>query len=87
MVKHLKLGKSIFKVSKAGYMKATSLGFHNKYFHNTNEDNVLKVTVHTQFFFIYHHEIWAVELSKVCAFIYLLFSGLAKKNYIARFVF
>jgi len=65
VVKHLKLGKSIFKVSKAGYMKATSLGFHNKYFHNTNENNVLKVTVHTQFFFIYHHEIWAIELSKV----------------------
>lgn len=52
MIKHLKLGMSIFKLSKAGYMKATSLGFHNKYFHNTNEYNIPKVTVHIRFFFI-----------------------------------
>lgn len=59
MVKHLKLEMSIFKISKAVYMKGTSIGFHNKYFHNTNKYNV-----HTHSFFISHHEIRAVELSK-----------------------
>jgi hypothetical protein len=37
VVKHLKLGMAIFEICKDGYMKATSLGFHNKYFHKTNE--------------------------------------------------